>query len=116
MLISDLLFFAFATMGLSNVIVESDIAEPIRSWWEENTTDFFKEAIRCHQCVGWWSGLLCSFLLFKLSFWFIPIALGCAFAGSFLSTFEKVIRNYIITRTTYIDSMEAFSLQEENEH
>jgi hypothetical protein len=97
-----LIFFAFATIGLTNVITESTIADPIREWWKKHTNELFGDAIDCHQCVGWWSGLLCSVLFFNLSFGFIPIMFGCAFAGSFLSPFEKVSRNYLIEHYMYI--------------
>lgn len=115
MTISMLVLFVMATIGLTNVITESSIAEPIRSWWKENTNAFFADAIECHQCVGWWSGLICSVLFFNFSYMFIPFALACAFAGSFLSSFEKVLRNYLIEHYLYIMCK---SLQEddENEH
>lgn len=110
-----LLFFTFASIGLTNVIVESSIAEPIRTWWEKNTAAFFVDAIECHQCVGWWSGLICSFLFFDFSYAFIPIILGCAFAGSFLSSFEKVLRNYLVEHYLYI-MCKSLQEDEENEH
>jgi len=102
MSISMLIFFAFAAVGLTNVIVESTISEPIREFWKKNTSEFFGDAIECNQCVGWWSGLMCSILFFDFSFEFLPIMFGCAFAGSMLSSFEKVLRNYLIEHTVYI--------------
>lgn len=102
MTISALIFFSFATVGLTNVVVESDIGEfLIRSWWEKKMPEFFVKAINCHQCVGWWSGLFCSILFFQFSFQYILIAIFCAFAGSFLAPMEKVIRSYFIEITTF---------------
>lgn len=115
MTISMLLFFAFAVIGLTNIIVESTIFDPLREWWKQNTKEFIGDAIECHQCVGWWSGLVSSLLFFELSIGFIPIVLGCAFAGSFLSLFEKIIRNYLIENTVYI-MCRSLQETEEDEH
>lgn len=112
---SMLLFFAFVTIGLTNVIVESTILNPIREWWKKNTSEFFADAIECHQCVGWWSGLLSSVLFFEFTFDFILIALGCAFAGSFISSFEKVVRNYLVETTIYT-MCRSLQETEEDEH
>tara|TARA_Y100000034_G_scaffold104648_1_gene131351 strand:- start:11926 stop:12276 length:351 start_codon:yes stop_codon:yes gene_type:complete len=116
MTISLLIFFAFAVIGLTNVIVESSIAEPVREWWGKNTTEFFADAIECHQCVGWWSGLLGSLIFFDLSFGFIITAIACAFAGSFLSSFEKVVRNYLVEHYLYIMCKSLQEEREEDEH
>ena len=111
-----LLFFAFATIGLTNVIVESTIGEYIRELWKKNMPEFFADAIECNQCVGWWSGLLFSILFLELSLGFIPIMFGCAFAGSFLSSFEKVLRNYLVEHYLYIMCKSLEQGTEEDEH
>lgn len=116
MTISLLIFFVMATLGLTNVIVESTIGEPLREWWKKNTNEFVGEAIECHQCTGWWAGLFMSFLLFfHFSFSFVPVALACAFAGSFLGYFEKVVRNYLVEHTVYT-MCRSLQETEEDEH
>lgn len=115
MTISMLIFFVLATIGLTNVIAESTIAEPIRELWKKNTSEFFGDAIECNQCVGWWSGLICSVLFFDLSFGFIPIMFGCAFAGSFICSFEKVLRNYLVEHYLYI-MCKSLQSEPEDEH
>jgi hypothetical protein len=54
-------------------------------------------------------------LFFDLSFVFIPIMFGCAFAGSFICSFEKVLRNYLVEHYLYI-MCKSLQPEPEDEH
>ena len=111
-----------ATIGLTNVIVESTIGELVRELWQKHTNEFIGEAINCHQCVGWWSGLLCSLVFLRSSecpscfFNVFIIVIFSAFAGSFVCTFEKVVRKYLIEATIYTMCRPIHTEEEEDEH
>jgi hypothetical protein len=90
----NLLFFAIATVGLTNILVESKIAKPIRwaydkviGYTPDNIQDWIGGLFDCHMCCGLWSGLVCSQLV--ATDWLTTLAAG--FAGSFLSSVTALV-------------------------
>ena len=84
---ATLLLFAFATIGLTNILVHGRILDllmikgiSIRDWM--TTPNFSKELLGCYECTGFWAGMICgSFFSWHL-WWMIPIY---GFAGSVLA-------------------------------
>lgn len=67
----ELILFLISTMGLTHIIVDSVIAEKPVDWLKQKLPDKIlwfnpKEALDCHQCTGFWTGLFCS------AIWIIP--------------------------------------------
>ncbi len=61
----SLILFLISAMGLTHIIVDSKIAEKPVEWLKDKLPDKIlwfnpKEALDCHQCTGFWIGLLCS--------------------------------------------------------
>ena len=87
----DLLLFCIAVVGLTDIVVDSRIKElVINSWWyrpirwvsAKVLPSYVYEALECHQCMGFWFGLLTGYFLLGNG-WITVLA--CGFGGSFLS-------------------------------
>jgi hypothetical protein len=79
----QLILFCLASVGLTLIIVESKLLEPLRARLPEP----WVTGIRCYQCVGVWSGLACG----PLISWNPLIILCCGYAASFLSLLGAAI-------------------------
>lgn len=104
MTFAEFLLFAIASVGMSHLIVDGVIFEPIRNFIKKNFPEKIGYLISCYSCSSWWTSLFIGFLLFGFN---IPLLLVCSFAGSFLSNFAAVILNWIETATViHLDSTE----------
>lgn len=61
----NLILFLISAMGLTHIIVDSAIAEKPVNWLKERLPEKIlwfnpKEALDCHQCMGFWVGILCA--------------------------------------------------------
>jgi len=78
------------------ILVESAIFEPFRTWLKKDKESkikiFLSKIFSCLQCMGFWTGLVCSLFLMPFNFFTI---LCCGFAGSFLCPFAAVIYTYL---------------------
>lgn len=129
-----LVLFALAVIGLTNIIVDSRLFEPVRCWlkdkfynwlntrklrlayinWKfkvfkkelslsENQSlgiaNFINGVVECHQCCGFWSGLLLGLILISWNpfIWFVY---GCA--GSFLCAISYIIMEFILSKTNFL--------------
>jgi hypothetical protein len=87
----NLILFILGTIGLTNIIVDSSLFQPIRAWAKgeialrEAANIFihpkFGKLLSCYQCCGVWAGWMVGLLLFS-EWQFIFVA---GFASSFLS-------------------------------
>jgi hypothetical protein len=81
--------FFFATIGLTNILISSEIMEPVDAWAKRWLPKSIYHAIfECYQCCGFWSGVFMGILLFG----FDPFALlmtGCA--GSYLADTSETL-------------------------
>lgn len=82
---TQLVLTLLAATGLSHILVEAKIFEPLRV-----RLGALEGAARCYQCSGFWAGLWCG--LASYGQW-LP-ALGCAFAASLASTAAATILNW----------------------
>lgn len=92
----EFILFCLASVGATNIVVDSHIFAPIRDWIFEYLPEKISYWIRCYQCFGFWSGLIFGLILISVDP-FIVFACGCA--GSFLSEFAAVFINYLESKS-----------------
>lgn len=109
-----MILFILAAIGLTIIMVESRIMLPVRGWFEKPSWQpviWFWELIKnplsipgkviceishmltCHQCTGFWAGLVTGWMVLDdLTFaqW-----LACGFAGSAVSYSAAVFLDYL---------------------
>ena len=63
---TELIIFILTTTGVSFIISQEFIFEGFREMWEKcfSFSDKLKYLISCPVCLGWWIGLVFSFLPF----------------------------------------------------
>ncbi len=123
-MILSIFLFIFAVIGLTDIIIESEIAKPFIDWIKEKIIPekIFKDTrfetklhtiFSCHQCCGLWSGFVLSPFIFgfvtnifsskiltflvNLPFWFLV----CGAAGSAIASWSFMLKEYILSQTTY---------------
>jgi len=96
-----ILLFMLATIGLTNILVHGRIFDlikvfkfSVREWMHK--WNWSKQIFECYECTGFWSGLICGYLIVSDS---CGLILTCGFAGSVISqTFTDLI--YLIRSKT----------------
>ena len=84
----EFLLFIMATIVISQFIVDS----PYLKWFRERIS-----FLRCSQCVGIISGIICGFILTDV----VYLLIVCGFAGGFLSDLSERVFNYIEAKSIY---------------
>lgn len=92
------LLYCFATIGLTNIIVDSSLFAPVRSLIKSWVHSSVAELFECHQCCGTWCGFICGGFLIS---WNPIIVLMCGFAGSFLASSHYLIVELILSKTDF---------------
>jgi hypothetical protein len=92
-----MLLWIFGCIGMTHIIVESDISKKFKDFIEPYTPNFIFKALGCYQCTGFWSGVIITtaYLIMQDNindFWFLIFVGGCA--SSFLSTFSAILLTY----------------------
>ena len=82
------LLFALATIGLTFIIVDGSIFEPVRRILEKRLPEKVYDVFECYQCMGTWCGFICGAMVFGLNPTFIVLS---GFAGSFLAMFAGAV-------------------------
>lgn len=82
------LLFVLATVGLTLIIVDGSIFEPVRCFLEKKLPEKVYDVFECYQCMGTWCGFVCGAMTFGLNPLFIILS---GFAGSFLAMFTGLI-------------------------
>jgi len=102
--ITLLLLFCFAVIGMTHIIVDSTLFEPVRTYLQ-GCIPWLGKLVGCYQCCGFWCG---AFLGLTVLSWnpFVIFAAGCA--GSFLATLGA---NYL----TYLEANALVSVGEPTE-
>jgi hypothetical protein len=99
----ELILFAIATIGLTNILVSGKIFDDKHLGtrkWAKRQLGSYSDLLDCHECTGFWSGLLMGFLLF--SFWNPCVLIPCAFAGAALSSFYNDLNYLILSKTDFV--------------
>lgn len=97
-----ILLFVFAAAGLTHILVESMVVEPVKNLLIKITKKIpylgttLEYMLECYQCMGFWSGLLCGYYLISQE---LSTVILCGFAGSFISTVSASYLAYLETKT-----------------
>jgi hypothetical protein len=88
-----MILFIFAVIGLTHILVDSEIMAPVADWFETWLPAKVHHGIfECYQCSGFW----CGAVLGSLMLGFSPvIAFVCGCAGSFLADFSESAFKYL---------------------
>lgn len=91
--ISKLAFFALATIGLTNIIVDpATIVKPFRDFADKRLPPWFAKLFSCYQCSGTWVGFLCGYIIIGKDPWTVFLS---GMAGSYLATISATYMNYL---------------------
>jgi hypothetical protein len=81
--------FILAVIGMTHIVVDSEIMEPVETWAEDWLPSKLHYALfNCYQCSGFWCGVMLGLLIVSFNP-FVVFACGCA--GSFLADFSETI-------------------------
>ena len=94
----NLILFVFSVIGMTNIVVDSTIFAPVRNWTKIKHPKI-GELMTCHQCSGFWCGLVCGSILGSINP-LVIFAYGCA--GSFLATTNLIVSDLLISKTEYV--------------
>lgn len=106
--LSNLVLMLVGGVGMTVIIVEGQIFVPVKEFLKKFMPAFFMKMLDCHQCCGFWSGLILSFFFMypfepvnSLTYMIYEIgknfAAGCAV--SLLSVFWASIMLFIESKT-----------------
>lgn len=91
--LARLAFFAAATIGLTNIIVDpATIMKPFRDFADNRLPSWLSKLFSCYQCSGTWVGFLCGYLVVSKEPWAVFL---CGMAGSYLATLSATYMNYL---------------------
>jgi hypothetical protein len=77
----NLVLFILGVMGMTHIVVDSEISEPVYEWIKLRCTVVAK-IMDCYQCSGFWCGVALGLMLLSYNP-LVVFAAGCA--GSFLA-------------------------------
>lgn len=109
----ELLLFLMASLGLTIILVESDISENtfkklikffykklnsfLNDDWKKKI-EWLPKGLECHLCMGFWAGCFSSYIFLTDK----PLEMiCCGFASSFINSFYINIVGYIQSQTVY---------------
>jgi hypothetical protein len=88
----NFVLYALATIGLTHIIVDGGIFQPVRDAIKLYCWEWLDHLIACYQCVGFWAGLLTGYVLVAHN---IGEVIMCGFASSFLAYLAADYLNYL---------------------
>ncbi len=90
-----MILFILAVIGMTHIMVDSEIMEPVEDWSKSRLPEMVHHALfNCYQCSGFWCGLLLSPLVSFNPF----VMVACGYAGSFLADFSESVFHYLETK------------------
>lgn len=100
--IVNLFFCVIGTVGMTQIIVESEISAKFKSVLEKFAPKFLMNLLNCYQCSGFWSGIFMGLIFYfpkEISFFDLGkiFAIGCT--GSCLSYFYAMFLMYLEANT-----------------
>lgn len=84
----NFLIFVFAVIGMTSIIIEGSIFSSIRDILREHLPPKVYEIFECHQCLGFYCGLLCGWIMLTNNI-LVIFLLGCA--GSYFANLSSWI-------------------------
>jgi len=102
----EIVVWLLGSIGMTNIIVESDIAKAVKDKIKPYLPEFFMKALNCYQCSGFWSGVFTTTLLHIFNGWgtdklHLIFLGGCA--TSFLATFFAFLQTYLEANSVISD-------------
>lgn len=102
--IYNTVIFVFGSIGFTQIVVESQIIKPVKTFLAKFLPSFLMSGLDCYQCTGFWAGVFCSFLLMDYNQviadpWLLRICFVCGCAGSCLSYFWAYLITFIEANT-----------------
>jgi len=97
-MIINFVLFCLAVIGMTNIVVDSSLFQPVREWLQSWMHKSVYELFECHQCCGTWCGFICGACLLSYNPFFV---LMCGCAGSFLASAYYLISELIISKTDF---------------
>ena len=114
-----IIWFLLAAVGMTHVVVDGNVADPFRrfmKWiskklinyinpqpedtWYLKTMKWFAEipgeVVDCHQCSGFWCGIICGYILVCHHFWMLIM---CGFANSIAALAVAYVLTYLQARS-----------------
>lgn len=91
----SLILFILAVVGLTHIVVDSEISRPVHEWIEPRSR-LVAKVMDCYQCSGFWCGLVLGPILVS---YHPPVWIACGCAGSFLAQLGWLV----------LDSLEAYA-------
>lgn len=93
-----LLLFGLASVGLTHILVDGKIFDWLRQ--SVKNISFLNDIFSCHQCMGFYAGLLCaavlhSYIGVSVNLSLVPMLLLLACAASFLAMFSRAVLDYL---------------------
>lgn len=89
-------FWACACVGMTNIIVESEISKKFKGLIEPYAPNWFMKMANCYQCSGFWSGIFIT----AVYSWFVGTlekSVFQVFMGGCASSFLSVFAAYLLT-------------------
>lgn len=101
----NLILFALATIGLSNILVHGKILDVIKIFGKSirqilTYPKFLNELLSCYECTGFWSGLIVGLIFFDQSRWYEIFLYGLS--GSVLSQFYSEFIYLMRSKTDFV--------------
>lgn len=95
----NLVFWAIASVGMTMIVVDGSIFRKVRELADKYLWSGVAEILHCHQCAGFWCGIIMSILLvsYQPHIWF---ACGCA--SSCLCVYSAYLLEYIEAKTVVV--------------
>jgi hypothetical protein len=108
----ELTLFVLSVIGMTNIIVDGSIFQKRREELEKKSP-FWGQVVMCHQCCGFWCGLICGLCILiseapQQSIWFLigipfkTFLFGCA--GSLLAPAYDLLYQYILSKIEFAPS------------
>jgi len=114
---SQLFLFVLASCGFTYIMTDSTIMAPLRDFLEAKLPAKVYEVFTCHQCMGFWTGVLCALAILDCTF---LTGLMGGFAGSFVSLFFgriaaclRELADCLLHKSLYYESQTILSLEED---
>jgi len=107
---TNLLLFALAVIGMTNIIVDGAIFSTPREWLKEHLPTKLFQLISCYQCCGTWCGFILGAML--ICYWNPFVIFACGMAGSFLAAGTSVFLTYLEARSIVDLNLESDNEQE----
>jgi len=87
------LLFCLAVIGMTHILVDSKIMEPVDDWAKTRLPGTIHHALfECFQCSGFWCGIVLGVLIVSHD---PRVLFACGCAGSFLADLSESVFKYL---------------------